>query len=184
MANRRHFSEVLARRQIACVLPWRRGTRWRNSRIWGHSIKAPRNASSAISRSVLLLRVSHAKNFGNSASVITVQTSVCNESERLRSEVQDALARLVALTTAQFNAFRFSEGATFMRLHKEIENAVGPKGCNRAIKQHEREYRKSTTSSDIPATLKKITPPIQARPVHPRHRQGFELRPCWRRPQC
>jgi cell division septum initiation protein DivIVA len=68
----------------------------------------------------------------------------CNECERLRGEVQDALARLTHLTTAQLNAFRANDNATFMRLDKELENAMGSKErVIGAMRQHEREHAKS-----------------------------------------
>ena len=41
--------------------------------------------------------------------------------------VQDVLARVTHLTTAQLNAFRANDQATFMRLDKELENAMGTK---------------------------------------------------------
>jgi hypothetical protein len=47
------------------------------------------------------------------------------ECERLRGAVQEALARLAELTTAQLNAFRSHDEKMFMRLDKEFENAIG-----------------------------------------------------------
>ena len=54
----------------------------------------------------------------------------CNECERLRGQVQDVLARLTHLTTAQVSAFRGDDHATFMRLDKELETAVGRKSAH------------------------------------------------------
>jgi cell division septum initiation protein DivIVA len=70
--------------------------------------------------------------------------TTCKECDRLRGEVQDALARLTHLTTAQLNAFRSNDDATFMQLDKELESAVGTKERTiGAMRQHEREHRKS-----------------------------------------
>ena len=69
--------------------------------------------------------------------------STCKECERLRGEVQDVLARLTHLTTAQLNAFRSDDHATFMQLDKELENAVGLKERTiGAMRQHKSEHEK------------------------------------------
>ena len=68
--------------------------------------------------------------------------TACNECERLRGEVQDAIARLIHLTTALLNAFRSNDNATFMRLDKELDNAVGKERVIGAMRQHEREHAK------------------------------------------
>jgi hypothetical protein len=64
----------------------------------------------------------------------------CAECERLRAEVQGALTRLVELTAAQLNAFRVRDSASFRKLDKELENALGTKErMIGAMRQHERE---------------------------------------------
>ena len=65
----------------------------------------------------------------------------CKECERLRGEVQDALARLTNLTTAQLNAFRANDRSDFMRLDDELENGMGAKERTiGAMRQHEKEH--------------------------------------------
>jgi hypothetical protein len=68
----------------------------------------------------------------------------CTQCERLHGEVQDVLARITQLTTAQLSAFRSDDNAAFMRLDKELEIAMGAKErAIGALRQHEREHRKS-----------------------------------------
>jgi hypothetical protein len=70
--------------------------------------------------------------------------NTCTECERLRGEVQDELARVTLLTTAQLNVFGSKDDGTFMRLEKELENAMGAKErAIGALRQHQREHRKS-----------------------------------------
>jgi hypothetical protein len=70
--------------------------------------------------------------------------TTCQECERLRGEVQDAIARLIHLNTALLNAFRAGDHATFMNIDKELENAMGSKERTiGAMRQHEREHAKS-----------------------------------------
>jgi hypothetical protein len=72
------------------------------------------------------------------------QMNTCTECERLRGEVQDELARVTLLTTAQLNVFGSKDDGTFMRLEKELENAMGAKErAIGALRQHQREHRKS-----------------------------------------
>jgi hypothetical protein len=68
----------------------------------------------------------------------------CTQCERLHGEVQEVLARITQLTTAQLSAFRSDDNAAFMRLDKELEIAMGAKErAIGALRQHEREHRKS-----------------------------------------
>jgi hypothetical protein len=65
----------------------------------------------------------------------------CKQCERLRGAVQAALARLAELTTAQLNAFRSNDERAFMRVDKELENAMGAKErVIGAMRQHRKEH--------------------------------------------
>jgi hypothetical protein len=66
---------------------------------------------------------------------------ICPECERLQTEVQTALEGLTLLTSAQLAAFRANDQETFMRLDRELENAVGLKERTiGALRQHRKEH--------------------------------------------
>ena len=72
----------------------------------------------------------------------------CSEFDRLQKEVNAVLEKLTELTTAQREAFRAKDGATFSRLDKELEQVVGRKErAIGALRQHAREHRCQETAA-------------------------------------
>ena len=66
----------------------------------------------------------------------------CDEYPRLQRKVQEALEILTRLTEAQLSAFQRNDHSTFMRLDKELEQAVGAKERSiGALRQHVKEHR-------------------------------------------
>ena len=66
-----------------------------------------------------------------------MDSNKCPEYASLEDQVTEALQKLVDLIGAQLAAFRAREHATFMRLDKELELAVGHKErVIGALRQH------------------------------------------------
>lgn len=65
----------------------------------------------------------------------------CAEYARLQSQVTAALQLLADLTSAQLEAFQSHNQELFMRLDKDLENAVGLKEwAIGAMREHAREH--------------------------------------------
>ena len=65
----------------------------------------------------------------------------CPQHHNLDNEVQTVLQKLVELTGAQLKAFREQNDREFMRLDKELENAMGEKErAIGALQQHMEEH--------------------------------------------
>jgi hypothetical protein len=65
----------------------------------------------------------------------------CERRVELAANVKDALAQLVELTSAQLTAFESRGESEFMRLDKQLANAVGHKErCIGALREHEKEH--------------------------------------------
>ena len=66
----------------------------------------------------------------------------CSERARLAGEVDVSLQLLIDLIAAQHKAFVAGNDAEFMRLDKELENALGSKErAIGALRQHTQEHR-------------------------------------------
>ena len=66
----------------------------------------------------------------------------CPEYANLESEVTDSLEHLVKLTQKQLETFQAHDQALFMRLDKELENAVGAKERKiGALRQHVKDHK-------------------------------------------
>jgi hypothetical protein len=64
----------------------------------------------------------------------------CARGEELEGAVQDILVKVVALATAELNAFRSHRLDEMMRVDKELEQAIGEKERRLGAYLHHREH--------------------------------------------
>ena len=65
----------------------------------------------------------------------------CAQYARLQSEVAEILQLIANLTSGQLEAFQTKDQALFIRLDKELENAMGAKErAVGAMRQHAKEH--------------------------------------------
>lgn len=83
----------------------------------------------------------HANRLSEHIRESTSVTNECAECGRLEKEVESALEKLVSLARAQGEAFRQNKHADFVRLDKELENAVGHRErVTGALRQHKADH--------------------------------------------